>query len=221
MDAQERRRIGVAAAGLAVLAVILGGVGLAGWHWMVARGIDVTALTPAEAARLIRGYGAWSPACAVLLMVLHSFVPLPAEVIALGNGMVFGPALGVAVTWGGAMLGAILSFALARWLGRPLVRALLPARQWRRLETMPRHAGMLLLARLVPVISFNLINYAAGLLGIAWWTFLWTTALGILPFTVAMVVLGYHMAEAPVWVWSAVGAAAVGAWLLWRLRRAR
>ena len=44
-------------------------------------------------------------------------------------------------------------------------------------------------ARLVPVISFNLINYAAGILHVSWWRFLWTTSLGILPITVASVVL--------------------------------
>ena len=46
-------------------------------------------------------------------------------------------------------------------------------------------ARTLLLARLVPVISFNLINYAAGILHVGWWRFLWTTSLGILPITVA------------------------------------
>jgi hypothetical protein len=48
-------------------------------------------------------------------MVAHSFVPLPAEIIAIANGMVFGAVVGSIITWTGAMLGAICAFALARW----------------------------------------------------------------------------------------------------------
>ena len=40
------------------------------------------------------------------------------------------------------------------------------------------------------MISFNLINYAAGLTAISWWTFSWATGLGILPLTFLMVAGG-------------------------------
>jgi uncharacterized membrane protein YdjX (TVP38/TMEM64 family) len=50
--------------------------------------------------------------------------------------------------------------------------------------------GALLVSRFIPVISFNLINYTAGLLQVSWWTFAWTTGIGILPLTVLMVVMG-------------------------------
>jgi uncharacterized membrane protein YdjX (TVP38/TMEM64 family) len=67
----------------------------------------------------------------------------------------------------------------------------------------------------VPVISFNLINYAAGLTAISWWTFTWATALGILPLTVLMVVMGDSLwsGEGGLWLWLIVGA--VVGWLLW------
>ena len=41
-----------------------------------------------------------------LLMVLHSFVPFPAEFVAMANGMLYGPIWGTVITWSGAMLGA-------------------------------------------------------------------------------------------------------------------
>ncbi len=44
----------------------------------------------------------------------------------------------------------------------------------------------LLILRLIPIIAFNLINYAVGLARISWWTFTWTTGLGILPMTLLM-----------------------------------
>ena len=155
-------------------------------------------------------------------MILHSFVPLPAEIIAMANGMVFGSLWGIVLTWTGAMLGAIISYGLARWLGQPLVRRVVPARHWDALQAWEADQGAeaLLIARLIPVISFNLINYAAGLAGVRWPVFLWTTAIGILPLTILSVVLGHQLVDAPLWVWVVV---AVGLVTLWigsrRLRR--
>jgi len=54
-------------------------------------------------------------------MIVHSFVPFPAEFVALANGMVYGPLWGTVITWVGAMLGASIAFWLARRLGRPFV----------------------------------------------------------------------------------------------------
>ena len=68
----------------------------------------------AEVTRFIRSTGAWGVAAAIGLMVLHSFVPFPAEFVAVGNGMVYGPVWGTVITWVGAMLGALLADGLAR-----------------------------------------------------------------------------------------------------------
>ena len=136
--------------------------------------------------------GAWAPVASIALIILHSFLPFPAELIAIANGMLFGPVWGTVVTWIGAMLGAALAFALARRYGRPLVDRFIARRAWAGADALHAccDARTLLLGRLVPVISFNLINYAVGILGVSWWRFLWTTGLGILPITVGSVALG-------------------------------
>ena len=171
------------------------------WLWLRARGIDLAGMNAADVEALVQSWAPWTWLGSIVLMVLHSFMPLPAEIIALANGMLFGPWWGVVVTWVGAMLGAVLAYGLARALGRPAARAFIPARHWARLETIPVGAGPLLVIRLMPVLSFNLINYAAGLLKVPWWRFLWTTALGILPIVVTMVVLGRELMAAPWWIW--------------------
>lgn len=131
----------------------------------------------------------------MLLMVAHSFVPFPSEFIAIANGMVFGLIMGTIITWIGAMLGAILAFALARWFGRRFVEAVLPARYAATIDRWTEDQGVpiLLIVRFLPVVSFNLINYAAGLTSISWWTFLWTTGVGIVPLTFLMVFIGEEM----------------------------
>jgi len=51
------------------------------------------------------------------------------------------------------------------------------------------------------LISFNLINYGAGLTKISWWTFTWTTGIGILPITIIMVTIGNNFKMFPWWAW--------------------
>jgi uncharacterized membrane protein YdjX (TVP38/TMEM64 family) len=203
----------------AVAACVALGFGLRSVEQAVAR-LD---LSVEGIERIAEAWGAWAPVASIALMILHSFVPFPAELIAIANGMLFGPVWGTLVTWIGAMLGAALAFALARRYGRPLLNRLLARRA--RTEAEALHAccdaRTLLLAHLVPVISFNLINYAAGVLGVGWWRFLWTTSLGILPITVASVALGDQL-TGPMWdVWLAASGLLLALYLAWRWYGAR
>lgn len=170
----------------------------------------------------IESWGRWAVTASILLMILLSFVPIPAELLAVANGMLFGPLWGMVVTWIGAMLGAYLAFGLSRALGRPFVLKMVPRKHRDRLDewTDKQGSGALLIARLVPIISFNVINYAAGLTNISWWTFSWTTGLGILPLTILMSVIGDQVLTWPWTIWVAAGSAAVMVSLLvWALAR--
>jgi uncharacterized membrane protein YdjX (TVP38/TMEM64 family) len=203
----------------AVAACIALGFGLRSVEQAVAR-IDLS-VTGIE--RIAEAWGAWAPVASIALMILHSFVPFPAELIAIANGMLFGPVWGTLVTWVGAMMGAALAFALARRYGRPLVDRLLTRRAWAGAEAMHAccDAHTLLLARLVPVVSFNLINYAAGVLDVGWWRFLWTTSLGILPITVVSVALGNQL-TGPMWdAWLMGSGFLLALYLGWRWYIAR
>ncbi|MEQ8370436.1 MAG: TVP38/TMEM64 family protein [Alphaproteobacteria bacterium] len=168
-------------------------------------------------------WGFWAILAAVALLVLHTLIPFPIEVLAIANGMLWGTVTGTLITWSGAMLGAVLAFAISRRFGRPLVRRMVPQRHWAAMDRLAASEGVgaLFLARFIPVISFNLVNYAAGLTAMRWWTFIWVTAIGILPLTVAMVAMGgeaNHL-EWPFWVGG--GAVVVTVWVLWKLIRRR
>jgi len=177
------------------------------WSLGAAAEHSVWPLTVDGIEAFMRQWGALSAVASIALMVLHSFVPLPAEAIAIANGMLFGAAWGVAVTWIGAMMGASCAFATARYLGRPLGNRLVSKRYWQEIANWRGDPSTLLLVRLIPIISFNLVNFAAGLTGIGWPTFLWTTGLGILPITVASVVMGnlLLLVPWPFWVAGALG----------------
>jgi len=197
---------------IAAIAAVI--VALAGVAWLLAGefGLIFADLSsPQDLRALIESTGPWAKLASILLMVAHSFVPFPAELLAIANGVVFGLATGLFLTWSGAMCGAWLAFALARWAGDKWVKGLVGEARWRAMRAWieKRGTGGLLAVRLMPVISFNLVNYAAGLAGVGWWKFTWTTALGILPITTGSVLIGSHMIEAPAWLWAVVGIVAV------------
>jgi uncharacterized membrane protein YdjX (TVP38/TMEM64 family) len=197
--------------GAALLLGLAGFAALLLWAVLASVGFepDWLAVSPARIEAFVKSWGMWSAVGSMALMVLHSFVPVPAEVIAVANGMMFGPYWGVAVTWSGAMLGALAAFAAARYLGRPFICRFVAEERRAAIERWTVHPGSLLLLRLIPVISFNLVNFAAGLAGAGWWNFLWTTALGILPLTVLSVVMGARIFEIAWWGWALVAAAIV------------
>ena len=202
------------------LAVLLGlGIGTTAALVAASFGWDF-GLTTARIESTIKSWGPWGVAASVGLMVVHSFVPFPAEFLAVANGMVFGPFWGTVVTWVGAMLGAILAFGLVRWLGRPFVEVAVARHHWESLDEWSEHEGpyVVLVSRLIPVIAFNLINYAAGLSRISWWNFLWTTAVGILPLTTLMVIMGSQVHTLGWEAWALLFAGGLALWLILRRR---
>lgn len=130
------------------------------------------------------GAGPWAPVLALVFTSAVAVLPFPAEVPAALNGVLFGPVRGALLTWGGAMIGACLSYEAARRWGYPCVRRAVPAERADRAAELldgRRGATGLLVLRLVPLVAFTLINWGAGLANVRRETFLWTTAVGIVP----------------------------------------
>lgn len=128
-----------------------------------------------------------------LMMVFQSIIaPLPAFAITFANGLLFGWGLGAILSWSSAMIGAILCFYLAKVLGRPVVEKIVTKKAltwWDQFfGRYGKHA--IFIARLVPIVSFDLVSYAAGVTSISFWQFFWATGLGQLPATILYSYLG-------------------------------
>jgi Uncharacterized conserved protein len=142
----------------------------------------------------LRSYGIWAPVISAALMVLQSVAsPIPAFLLTFANGMLFGWFWGAALSWSSAMAGAALCFAIARTLGRPAVERLsggsaVLAGTDRFFETYGTHS--VLVARLLPFISFDVVSYAAGLTPMRFSRFLLATGIGQLPATLLYSWLG-------------------------------
>lgn len=158
---------------------------------------------------IIAGWGPWAPAASVALMLIHTVVPFPAELLTAANGAVFGFWGGLLVSWIGAMAAAGVGFGIARGAGRPALARFVPARRLAPIDTLVARAGWesALVVRLIPAVPFNLVNFALGLTRLSWRTFLWTTAVGILPVGIAVVAVGYgagHRSQVVYWAFFAL-----------------
>jgi uncharacterized membrane protein YdjX (TVP38/TMEM64 family) len=139
----------------------------------------------------IRSLGAGGLALILGLMVIHAIVWYPSEIVTATAGYVYGFGPGLAIAVVGWLLAALLSYALGRSVGRPLPVRLLGRRfDW--LTTTIERGGpsLLLSGRLIPIVPFALVGYAAGATHTSVWRFSWTTVVGYLPLTAAVTYLG-------------------------------
>ena len=138
----------------------------------------------------------YGPAAAVvsfLLMVFQSVIaPLPAFLITLANANRFGWWQGAILSWTSAMAGAALCFWIARVVGREAVEKLAGKNGIRQMEEFFQRHGTqsVLIARLLPFVSFDWVSYFAGLTSMRFWSFFLATGLGQLPATIVYSYVG-------------------------------
>lgn len=141
----------------------------------------------------IRSYGAYAAAISFFLMILQSIIsPIPAFLITLSNAAIFGWWKGAILSWTSSMVGAALCFYIARILGRNAVIKLTSKGALASVdEFFERYGKMaILVCRLLPFVSFDLVSYAAGLTGMTFISFFVATGIGQLPATIVYSYVG-------------------------------
>jgi uncharacterized membrane protein YdjX (TVP38/TMEM64 family) len=132
----------------------------------------------------LRGFGLWAPLVSVGLIQLQALVaPLPSFPLMYANGLLFGTWWGGLLSWSGILLSAMLCFGLGRLFGRPLVERIVSpgALAWADRHVADYGAFAIFLARLIPLTSFDLLSYAAGLTPLRLGPFVLATGLGMAP----------------------------------------
>jgi uncharacterized membrane protein YdjX (TVP38/TMEM64 family) len=185
-SASRKLPIAKLAIGLAVLAALIVAFRmLPVADWLRAFQTYVRGLGPLGYVVYALGYG-----------VIGTFVP--ASILTLGAGAIFGLAGGSIVVLIGATIAASLSFFLARTILRHRIEAMTAANpKFRAVDRAIAREGakIVVLVRLAAVFPFLFMNYAFGLTGIRYDRYLMATILGILPGTIAFVWLGAAGAE--------------------------
>jgi len=155
---------------------------------LVLKSLDVGAVK-----KYILSFGIWAPIVSFLLMIFQAIAaPLPAFLITFANAALFGWVKGAALSWTSAMAGATLCFYIARWYGRSVVEKLTSRHALEEVDDFFKRYGKyaILIARLLPFVSFDVVSYAAGLTSMSFWSFFWATGVGQLPATIVYSYVG-------------------------------
>jgi uncharacterized membrane protein YdjX (TVP38/TMEM64 family) len=169
-------RIALALAALAGLVLI--GRAAGGYVWDFARWVD--------------GIGVWGPLVYVAGYVVAVVAFVPASLLTLAGGAIFGVAAGTAYAFVAATIGSSLAFLVSRHLARGWVERRVAGDA--RFAAIDRAVGregrkIVFLLRLSPAFPFNLLNYALGLTRVRFADYL-LAALGMLPGTLLYVYSG-------------------------------
>jgi uncharacterized membrane protein YdjX (TVP38/TMEM64 family) len=138
----------------------------------------------------VRGLGALGYVVYIAVYAICVVAFIPASILTLGAGAIFGFIGGTIVVIIGATIGATLAFLLARTVMRKRIEE--KTRGNKKFEALDRaiaNEGMkiVFLVRLAVVFPFTWVNYAFGLTAIPLWRYVLATFLGIIPATAAFV----------------------------------
>ncbi len=176
-----------------------------------------------ETARAyIAGYGALAPIVSAILMIFQSVIaPLPAFLITFANGTLFGFWWGSLLSWSSSMVGAALCFYIARAFGIQRITALISKPAIDKANDFFEKYGTyaVLIARLMPFISFDVVSYFAGATRMRFLGFWIATGIGQMPATLVYSYLGESASPHIKWILFGFGIVIAISIVKWLMRR--
>lgn len=171
-----RRRIVIAA----VVAVII---------------VSVALLVPLPTAVQLRDWaksvGPWFPLAFLAAYVVVTVFPFPRTAFTLAAGLLFGPLLGATLAVLASAISALIALLLVRALGWRLGRLVRhPTTDSLNARLRQRGWPAVVWLRLIPAVPFSVLNYAAGASAVRVLPYTVATFVGLLPGTLAVVILG-------------------------------
>jgi uncharacterized membrane protein YdjX (TVP38/TMEM64 family) len=207
-------------------------------HLLIALGLGLVAAIPAARHALGRGMvllatgqlaqfqqhllslGPWAPIVSVTLLVADALiVPLPATIILVANGLVFGVWMGTLVSLVGGLAGGIAAYAIGRYFGRELLEHFVSRKSLDHGDRIMAKYGAwaVILERWVPGIPGDPMSYAAGITRMPFLKFLALTTIGLVPANLVAAFVGVEVAgDVPVLYWFAGWGLVALAWIVWR-----
>lgn len=149
----------------------------------------------AEVRSDVKDLGAAGPLLLLGLTLIHTVVFYPAEIVDAAAGFVYGFFPALILMMFGWLLSGLVCFAVGRSVARPLLDRWFGTARFERIEGAIERGGatLLLAVRLIPIVPFSLVSYAAGAARVPLWRFVWTTTVAYLPITALSVYFGTRL----------------------------
>jgi uncharacterized membrane protein YdjX (TVP38/TMEM64 family) len=140
---------------------------------------------PSRIEALLEEIGPLAPLIYMAVMAATAFIiPIPGPPLFVIAGAIFGPFLGTVYAVAGSLTGALVAFLVGRFLGRDFVESLVGKQVVICCECSEGLlTKIIFFSRLLPLISFDVVSYGAGLTRMSLRSFALATLLGSLPMT--------------------------------------
>jgi uncharacterized membrane protein YdjX (TVP38/TMEM64 family) len=141
----------------------------------------------------INGLGALGGVVFIAIYIIATLAFLPAAILTLGAGVIFGVIWGSLYVFIGATLGAVAAFLVGRYLARGWVKQKISSYQkFANIDQAVSKEGLkiVFLIRLSPLFPFNLLNYALGVTSVSLKDY-FLASVGMIPGTIMYVYLGH------------------------------
>jgi len=148
-------------------------------------------IKPEQLQAWLQKMGIWAPLIYVLLYVIGTLLILPSTPLNLSGGALFGLGWGTFWTTLAALLAAVVSFAFTRTIGRDFVASKF-AGKWEAIDAEVKQGGLFYMfaIRLLPIIPYGIVNFAAGLTSIRFKDYFLGTTIGTIPGILPFVMMG-------------------------------
>ncbi len=161
---------------------------------LIATGIGVYLLggiKPDQLQVWLKQMGIWAPILYIFLYTLGTILILPSTPLNLSGGALFGIWWGTLWTTVAAIVAAVIAFAFTRTIGRDYIAQKLSGR-WEVIDAEMHQGGLFYMfaIRLLPLIPYGIVNFAAGLTSIRFRDYLIGTSLGTVPGILPFVMMG-------------------------------
>jgi uncharacterized membrane protein YdjX (TVP38/TMEM64 family) len=148
-------------------------------------------IDPKQLQAWLKPMGIWAPIIYIILYTIGTLLILPSTPLNLTGGALFGVVGGTIWTTIAAIIAAVVSFAFTRSIGRDYIAHKL-AGKWEAIDAEMRQGGLFYMfaIRLLPLIPYGIVNFAAGLTSISFKDYLIGTGLGTVPGILPFVMMG-------------------------------
>ena len=147
-------------------------------------------LDPASLPSTMERMGPWGPLLYIVIITLSVVISqIPGAPLAVAAGALWDPLFAGTYTVIGGFSGALIAYALGKTMGQSIVVTL--TGKTLRFAAGQRYLGWLIFAtRLLPVFSFDLVSYGAGIAGLSLPVYASATFVGMVPSTLLLTYLG-------------------------------
>lgn len=181
-----------------IVKLVIGIAVIYGIWWLVkCQCVNLKALTPAALRDYIQGFGGLAAIVYVVAYTLNtiSIMP-PIAPLSLTAGLAFGSVWGAIYLMLGAMIGTSLTFIISRFFGRALVDKVLKGKFKTLNEKLEKNGFMtILFFRVIPLVPYEVLNYASGLSKIRFKDYFLATFLGLIPGVVVAAFFGGSLGD--------------------------